>query len=164
MIPRDLIDPLTDDEVHESLVERSVLFFKELSSRLREEASRKWRVTSLNLDIGLLRRRRRNWILALGQETFGQLQGGELSPEALREYVEEIRSLEGQIAAAEMRVDDLGEDELLEAGERHALVEPMPRRRRSKRVPRRRMAAAEAETGEEPEEEEVNLDSPPGIG
>src|SRR5688572_12980870 len=127
------------EEDDESLVDRSVSFIKELASRLREQAGRKWRTTSLNLDIGLLERRRRHGILALGQAAYAQLRRGDVDSDSLREYVDEVQALERQIAAKESLIGELEEDDDLEAFDQEMLAEPIAARpRRARRAARPR--------------------------
>src|SRR5437870_10326387 len=105
----------TEYQDDESIVDRSVSFFKDLGSRLREQAGRKWRSTNINLDIGLLRRRRRHWVLQLGQAAYEMMEKGDVDTAELRDYGDEIRALEQKIAAKQSLLNELEADDDLEA-------------------------------------------------
>src|ERR1044072_844034 len=94
-MPDPWLKPQLEDD--ETLVDRSVTFLRELSRRLREQAGRKWKSTNLAIEVGLLRRRRRQWLLMLGQATFAMLQSGSVDADDLQEHFDRIRELDRAI-------------------------------------------------------------------
>lgn len=154
---------LPDDE--ESLVDRSVAFIKELSSRFRDQAGRKWKATSLGLEVASLRRRRRQWIVGLGEATFAMMRKGPIEPDELQEYFDAVRSMEQQIAEKEDLMAEIEEEDTLDRSDAEVAVEVRVSPRRRERPAMRRSpdssGAVEFNAGGSLEVEE---EPPPGVG
>jgi hypothetical protein len=119
---------LDDDE---TFVDRSVSFVKQISQRLREQAGRRWRSTNLSVDAGLLRRRRRQALLSLGEAAYEMIRSDDLDLEELKAHADQVYGYERRILETEQQLDEVEQDRAQELDPDDGGT-PVPARRRGR--------------------------------